>query len=218
MIDPGALRLYLVADPEHARGDLVEIVASALAGGVTMVQLRAKALTDREHLALATHLSALCARSDVPFIVNDRIDLALAAKASGVHLGVDDLPLAAARGLSGPDFIIGYSPETDQQIDSAVTEGADYLGVGPVFGTRTKSDAGAALGIAEFGRRCALSAIPVVGIGGIDTEGAPEVMRAGAAGVAVISAVLGSPDPESAAHHLRTAIDTAHQGTTSPAR
>ncbi len=218
MTRPAALHLYLVADPEQVKGDILTAVASAIAGGVSMVQLRAKSLTDRDYLALAITLSQLCRVQDVPFIVNDRLDIALAANASGVHLGVDDLPLAAARSIAGHDFIIGYSPETDEQIRSSASEGADYLGVGPVYGTRTKDDAGIALGLREFARRCDLSPLPVVGIGGITASGAADVIMAGADGVAVVSAILGARDPGATARDLREIVDATVQDRTSPAR
>jgi thiamine-phosphate diphosphorylase len=218
MMDPDLLRLYLVADPEHAPGDLVPTVVAALAGGVTIVQLRAKRLADRELLALAIRLRELSAGHDVPLIVNDRIDIALAAGTAGVHLGVDDLPLAHARALAGHGFLIGYSPETDEQIARTAAAGADYLGVGPVYGTRTKGDAGAALGIAEFSRRCDASALPVVGIGGITAANASAVVDAGAHGIAVVSAILGAPDPAAAARALRIAVDAARQDLASATR
>lgn len=199
---PSALRTYLVADPDHCRGDLPAAVESALRGGVTMVQLRAKHLSDLETLSLALQLAALCANVDVPLLVNDRLDIALAAKADGVHLGVDDLPLEAARNLGGSNFVIGYSPESSDQLRSAKARGADYLGIGPVFGTQTKSDAGVALGLQEFTNRIRLGGLPSVGIGGITAANVRSVIEAGADGVAVVSAILGAVDPESAARQL----------------
>lgn len=203
MIDlAAALRLYLVADPHGSRGDFLTAVEAALRGGVTMVQLRAKSLSDRDLLQQAIELRALCATHNAVFIVNDRVDIALASGADGIHLGVDDLPLDAARELGGPDFIIGYSPETDEQIRSAASRGASYLGIGPVFGTTSKHDAGDALGTDEFRRRIQLSNLPSVGIGGITAENAGAVINTGAVGVAVISAILASHDPEEAALQL----------------
>jgi len=207
------LRVYLVADPEHCRGDLERTVAAALAGGVTMVQLRAKALSDREQLSLARHLAGHCRNYAAPFIVNDRLDIALAAGADGVHLGIDDLPVLDARRLAGPGFVIGYSPETDPQIASAAANGADYLGVGPVFETRTKADAGGRLGLGELSRRVSLSPVPVVGIGGITRENASAVVRSGTKGVAVVSAILAAVDPALAARELLGAVGPAQSGT-----
>lgn len=197
-----SLRLYLVADPAFARLDFMATVAAALRGGVTMVQLRAKGQTDRELLTYAHELRELCSRFEALFIVNDRVDIALASKADGVHLGVDDLPVEAARSLAHPDFIVGYSPETDEDLRTAQSRGVDYLGIGPVYGTRTKSDAGDALGIEELRRRMELGKLPAVGIGGITTENSAEIMNAGAAGIAVISAILGADDAELAARQL----------------
>lgn len=203
MIDiSAALRLYLVADPQHAKGSFVESVAGALEGGVTMVQLRAKNLLDRELMDYAVVLRDVSHQFGAAFIVNDRVDIALAVGADGVHLGVDDLPLEAARILAGSEFVIGYSPETDEQIRTARERGADYLGLGPVFGTRTKSDAGDALGLDELRRRIELGALPAVGIGGISVENTASVRHAGADGVAVVSAILGAANPESAARQL----------------
>lgn len=200
---PDILALYLVADPVHVRGDLMDVVTSAIAGGVTCIQLRAKSLTDREQLDLALRIRTICSSRGVPFLMNDRLDIALAAAADGIHLGVDDLPISTVRQLTPPGFIIGFSPDNDEQIIESNRLGADYLGVGPVFGTRTKSDAGEALGLDEFARRCALSPIPVAGIGGISAPNARSVFEAGASGVAVVSAILSSENPAMAARVLR---------------
>lgn len=201
------LRVYLVADPEHARGSLEEIVSRAVANGVTAVQLRAKQLTDREALALAVRLVERCRAAGARFFVNDRLDLALASNADGVHLGVDDLPLEDARRLA-PNLIIGYSPETDQQTTEAASRGADYLGVGPVFGTSSKADAGAAIGLETIRRRALLAGIPVIGIGGITPDNAASVIEAGAVGVAVVGAILAAPDPALAARRLSGSLSS----------
>lgn len=197
------LSLYLVADPDHCPGDLVTSVQRAISGGVTCVQLRAKSLTDREHLALASRLRAVCTSAGVPFLVNDRLDIAQLSGADGIHLGIDDLPVREVRDHTPQGFVIGFSPATDAQIAASAAEGVDYLGVGPVFGTTTKANAGAALGLDEFARRCALTPLPVVGIGGITTGNAGGVLERGAAGVAVVSAVLGARDPAAAAAAIR---------------
>jgi len=200
------LRLYLVLDPDLVAGDPLEAARAAMRGGVTMLQLRAKHRTDREILALAEPLADICRREGVPFLVNDRLDLALACGADGVHLGVDDLPLAHARRLGGNALIIGYSPETDEQIRAAAANGASYLGIGPVFATSTKSDAGEPLGVAEFTRRHTLSGLPAVGIGGITMQNVSKVMEAGADGVAVVSAILAHPHPQQATAELLRVI------------
>ncbi|MGH2534050.1 MAG: thiamine phosphate synthase [Thermomicrobiales bacterium] len=205
-----ALRVYLVADPDHSRHDIVDGTAAAIAGGVSMVQLRAKHLSDREFVELARTLRSLCHAHSVPFIVNDRIDVALAVVADGVHLGVDDLPLEIARGLMGPNAIIGYSPEADDQCVAAGPLGADYLGIGPIYGTSAKEDAGEAIGVDAVGRRASLSGLPVIGIGGINAENAAKVISAGGYGVAVVNAILGQDDPKNAAERLVTAVREAY--------
>ncbi|MGH2557776.1 MAG: thiamine phosphate synthase [Thermomicrobiales bacterium] len=205
-----ALQVYLVADSDHARHRIVDATAAALSGGVSMVQLRAKQLSDRDCFALAETMCRLCRDRAVPFLVNDRVDIALAVGADGVHLGVDDLPLEDARRLLGPNAIIGFSPETDDQTIEASRRGTNYLGIGPVYGTATKSDAGSPIGADAVGRRATLSGLPVIGIGGITPENAAEVISAGAAGVAVVSAILGQNDPAFAARRLGAAVREAH--------
>ena len=194
--------LYLVAG---ARDTLTDDVAAAIRGGLTMVQLRFKDVDDRTFIDRATPVVGICREHHIPVIINDRIDIALVLSADGVHLGVDDLPLEAARRLAPSGFHIGYSPETDEQIRSAAERGATYLGIGPVYATTTKADAGSPLGLAEFRRRRLLTQLPVVGIGGIDATNARDVFVHGATGVAVSSAILGAVDIESAAVDLRTA-------------
>jgi thiamine-phosphate diphosphorylase len=204
-----ALRLYFVADPDQSTADLVDVVRSAIAGGVTAVQFRAKRLHDRDAYDLGRTVAGACRESGTAFIVNDRLDLALALEADGVHLGVDDLPIEAARRIAPPGFIVGYSPETDEQATHARERGASYLGVGPVFGTTTKSDAGEAIGLDVLQRRYLLSRLPVVGIGGITSQNAGRVIEAKASGVAVISAISGAGDPLLAAETLRKTVDEA---------
>jgi thiamine-phosphate diphosphorylase len=201
------LRLYLVADPDHVRTDLVMMIEGALRGGVTAVQLRYKHGTDREALELARWLRSRTAEHGALFLVNDRLDLALASGADGIHLGVDDLPLEDARRIGGPDLVIGYSPETDEQTRHAAERGATYLGVGPVFGTATKSDAGMAIGLETLSRRAELAGVPTIGIGGIGAQTARSVINAGAVGVAVVSAISMQESPEAAAIALRRALD-----------
>ncbi len=200
------LSVYLVADPDLATGDFLWTVEQALAGGVTAVQLRAKHHSDREVLALARAVRERCLAAGALFFVNDRLDLALAAGADGVHLGVDDLPLPEARTIAGPDFIIGYSPETDAQVAQASGAGADYLGIGPVFGTLSKADAGPRIGLGAIYRRSQLTDLPVIGIGGIGPREAGRVITAGAAGVAVAGAIMRSGAPQDVARQIREAV------------
>jgi thiamine-phosphate diphosphorylase len=203
MID--RLRLYLVADPDLCDGAVVERVEAALAGGVTAVQLRAKSMTDRGTVALGRRLRDTTSRHAALLVVNDRVDIALAVGADGVHLGVTDLDPADARAIAPPGFLIGYSP--NDAADTAGAGVADYYGIGPVFGTRSKADAGDALGLAVFADRVAGSPVPVVGIGGIEAGNAPDVIERGAAGVAVISAILSARDSREAAGRLWRAIE-----------
>jgi thiamine-phosphate diphosphorylase len=183
------------------------IAADALDAGVTCLQLRWKSASDRELHRLASTLASLAHEHQVPFLVNDRLDIALAAGADGVHLGAEDLPLDVARRLAGPAFIVGYSPESDDRIRYAASHGATYLGIGPFFETGTKADAGAALGPVEFSRRRRLTSLPVVAIGGIDAANAHKPMRAGANGVAVASAIAGAADAAGATRTLSRALN-----------
>lgn len=197
-----SLRLYLVADPDHCSSDLVTSVAFAIRGGVTMVQYRDKFSDDDQFEQRALQLRTLCDSARIPLIINDRVDIAIAIGADGVHLGVDDVPIERARELGGPEFIIGYSPEADDDLTTAKIRGCDYLGIGPVFGTKSKDDAGDALGLPEFSRRMQLGTLPTVGIGGVNVQNYRQVLLTGAQGVAVISAILGATDIESAARQL----------------
>jgi thiamine-phosphate diphosphorylase len=165
-----------------------------------MIQVRLKD-ADARTLASVTHL--MVTQLDVPVIVNDRIDVALVSGAAGVHLGADDLPVAMARALAPAGFIIGASLGSDREVATAA--GADYVGVGPVYATDTKSDAGSAIGPEGFARLGALVEVPCVGIGGITPANARAVIGAGAAGIAVVRAIFGARDPEGAARALRAA-------------
>jgi len=206
---PEHLRLYLVAGTHEAPNGLLETIEAALSGGVTAVQLREKSGSDRAILATAERVRELCLEHGAAFFLNDRLDLALAANADGVHLGVDDISIPAVRRIAGPDFVIGFSPETDLGARSARIEGASYLGVGPIFGTRSKADAGPAIGVSSLKRRIEVSGLPVIGIGGIDAGNASSVIEAGASGIAVMSAILKATDPQAAARALREAVDAA---------
>jgi thiamine-phosphate pyrophosphorylase len=203
------LAVYLVADPDQTDLPLIGLVEAALAGGATAVQLRAKSLSDRELVALADDLGNRCRAAGALFVVNDRLDIALAVGADGVHLGVDDLPIERARMIAGPTFVVGYSPETDGQAAAASRRGANYLGIGPVFGTRSKADAGEAIGLATLRRRVGLAGIPAIGIGGIDSTNAASVVECGAAGVAVVGAILRAQDPTDATKMLADAVTTS---------
>ena len=204
------LAVYLVADPDQTTSDLPTTVIEAIDGGVTAVQFRSKRQTDRDAFALAGRLRAICRDRYLPFIVNDRVALALAVDADGVHVGVDDLPVKIVRRLLGPSRIVGYSPETDEQARTAARGCVDYLGIGPVFSTSSKDDAPPPIGIDGIRRITRLASIPVVGIGGITAERASSVVNAGAAGVAVIGAILRAPNPAGAAKTLRDAVEQVY--------
>ncbi|MGL5736434.1 MAG: thiamine phosphate synthase, partial [Beijerinckiaceae bacterium] len=191
-----------------ARG-LIDVALEAAAGGATLVQLRDPHAKGRDYLEQARALVAALHPKGIPLIVNDRPDIALAAGAAGVHVGQDDVPPAAARGIMGLDAIIGLSITGPDQI-SAVDAGiVDHLGVGPVFGPGVKTDAKPAIGLDGLRLCVRLSPLPVVAIGAIALDNAADCIRAGAQGVAVISAIAAQPDPRLAAVRLRTRVDAA---------
>jgi thiamine-phosphate pyrophosphorylase len=204
--------LYLVTDPELGRGrSLVEIVGAAVTGGVTLVQLRDKRADGRVLLEQARALKALLDPHGIPLIVNDRIDVALAAGAAGCHVGQSDLPAEDARAILGPDAIIGLSIDALDQARAADSEHVDYVAHGPFAATGTKPDAGAPVGARGIAAVRELSALPLVAIGGIDAGNAADAIRAGADGIAVVSAIVAAADPEAAARELRAVIDTARR-------
>ncbi len=204
--------LYVILDARAARGrPLLEVARAVVRGGATVLQLRDKDLTTRQLLGAAQELRAWAHASRVPFIVNDRVDVALASDADGVHLGPDDLPPDVARGLLGPGRVIGVSAGTVDEAREAVQAGADYIGVGSVFATASKADAGEPIGVAGFGAIARAVRIPAVAIGGIGLSNAGQPVAAGAAGVAVISAVVGAPDVERAAREIREQVEQARR-------
>ena len=186
--------IYLVTDEACLHGrPLPECVEEALAAGVTLVQYRAKAADGGVLYAEACKLKELCDKYNVPLIINDRLDIALAVGAAGVHLGQDDLPCAVARRLLGEDFIIGVSAHNPAEAVQAVSEGADYLGCGAVFGTATKHDV-AKLGLENLRAIRKAVAVPMVGIGGITADNYAEVLATGADGAAIVSGILAQDD------------------------
>jgi thiamine-phosphate pyrophosphorylase len=212
------LTLYLVVGSGVTQGrPLDEVVTAALRGGVTLVQLREKALGDAELVEAARALKGRLAPLGVPLILNDRVEVAKAAGADGVHLGQDDLDAARARQILGPDGLIGVSAGTAEEAARIDKGLADYVGIGAVYATATKPDAGPPIGIAGLSTlAAALAPLPVVAIGGIGAGNAAEVMASSAAdGIAVVSAICGAPDPEAAARTLRRQIDAGRQGATS---
>jgi thiamine-phosphate pyrophosphorylase len=181
--------------------DPVAVCRAAVRGGATMLQVRDKEAPPRELLHL---VRALVVALPVPVLVNDRVDVALAAGAAGAHLGQDDVPIGAVRPHVPAGFVLGASVGSAAEADRARPAPADYWSVGPCFATSTKPDAGAPLGPAGFGAlaRLAPRGVPVIGIGGISATNARLILQAGAVGVAVIAAVLGAADPETAARAL----------------
>lgn len=206
------LSLYLVTDPEMtARRGLVETVAAAVEGGVTMVQLRHKDGPARMVAEAGRALHALLAPRGIPLIVNDRIDVAHAIGAEGVHVGQDDLLPAAARAILGPRAIIGLSITGENQLAGCDPAGVDYVGLGPLFPTGTKADAAGALGEAAFAVIRRRLPCPVVAIGGITAHNAARAIAAGADGIAVVSAICAAADPGAAARALRAAVNAARK-------
>jgi thiamine-phosphate pyrophosphorylase len=202
---PGSWRLYVITDERVSRNrSHLEVAEAAIRGGADVIQLRDKTASSGALYRIAVALRKLTRDAKVPFIVNDRLDIALAADADGVHVGQDDLPAAVARRLLGPGKILGVSTETPEEALLAEKDGADYLGVGPVFEARgTKADAGAPKGpgmITPIRRCCPL---PIVAIGGIKADNAGMVREAGADAAAVISAIVGADDIAEAARQMK---------------
>src|SRR5260221_1587673 len=198
-----ALRLYLLADAGLApSAELIQIVAAALRGGVTAVQLRAKAATTLELLELARNLNAVCREANVPFMVNDRVDVALAAGADGAHvghIGEEDLSPHDARRLLGAKAIVGVSVGNGQEAHQATSQGASYVSAGPMFATSTKSNAGPAAGEALLRSVRAATRLPLVVIGGITPQRSAGLFAAGADGVCVGAAIGRATDPPAVA-------------------
>lgn len=200
-------RLYVIIDRAASVGrDLADLAAAAIRGGADVVQLRDKTASHREFLKEAQRVVSVTRRSSVPLIINDRIPVARAVGADGVHLGQDDVAIAIARRRLGPGRLIGKSTHSLEQALAAQGEGADYIGFGPVFPTPTKPDYGS-VGISMIRQVVDTVTIPVVCIGGIDGGLLPQVLRAGAACVAVVRAVCAAPDPEAAARALKHQIE-----------
>ena len=199
--------LYLIADADFASGkDLVPLIEAAVRGGVTVVQLRAKGFPFHDFLELARRTAASLDKRHIPLIINDQVDVALACGAAGVHLGQDDMPPAIVRKVLSKGTVIGVSVNTPAEAIEAERQGADYVGAGPVFRTATKATDLTVLGPEGIRRIKAGLHIPVVAVGGITVENARAVREAGADGIAVVSAILGGPDPQKAARELKRAI------------
>lgn len=202
--------LYLVTDRDLSLGrPLEEVVLACVRGGVSLVQLREKDLSTRLFIEEARRIKSLLAPYRVPLIINDRVDVALAVGAEGVHIGQDDMPYPEARRLLGDGAVIGLSVETEEQVREAEAYDVAYLGVSPVFETRTKTDTKGSWGLPGLARVRKLSRHPLVAIGGISAANAEAVIRAGADCVAVVSALSSAPDPRAEAERLAGIISRA---------
>jgi thiamine-phosphate pyrophosphorylase len=203
-----ALRLYMVTDQSSAGSrSLMDVVAAAVQGGVTCVQLREKQLNTRDFFAQAVALKALLAPHGIPLVINDRIDVALACGAQGVHLGQSDMPVAQARQLLPPEVFIGWSVETMDDVARSASLPVDYLGVSPIHATPTKTDTQVPWGLEGLRKVRCSTALPLVAIGGIHAGNARAVLSAGANGLALVSALCAAADPRAAAAALRELID-----------
>lgn len=203
------LRLYLVTDSDLCLGrSLEEVVCEAVKGGVTMVQLREKSASTRTFVELAQRLKPVCAAVGVPLIINDRLDVALAVDADGVHIGQSDMPYEVARRILGPDKIIGLSVENFDDLERANALDVDYVGISPVYGTPTKTDTAEPFGLEGLRRAVELSVHPTVAIGGMNASTVGDVMAVGTDGVAVVSAICSAPSPREATRELLRVIES----------
>lgn len=201
------LALYAVTDSAWLNGRALEdVVAEAIAGGATFVQLREKHVTHEERCEMARRVLGVCRAAGVPFVVDDDVACALAVGADGVHVGQSDTGCREAREALGPNAIVGVSAQTVEEARRAACDGADYLGVGAVFSTATKEDA-TDVGLEGLARVCAATELPVVAIGGLTAANIGELKGSGVCGAAVVSAIFAAPDPRSAAAELRKAVE-----------
>jgi len=197
-------RLHVLTDTVlQSRFSHFELARMAIDGGADTIQFRQKNGSTKELITTARKLKGMCAETGVPFIVNDRIDVAIASKADGVHLGQDDFPISLARKLLGKDVIIGGSAVTLEDAQKCFADGADYVGFGPVYPTSSKPDASSPTGIELMKEVIKAISIPIIAIG---AQNVPEVMRAGAYGIAVISAVCCQADPKKATQDLSESL------------
>jgi thiamine-phosphate pyrophosphorylase len=201
-------KLHVLTDTVlQTRYSHLELAGLAVAGGADTIQFRQKAGSTREMIRVAEEMQDLCTKAGVTFLVNDRIDVAIAAHADGVHLGQSDFPIPLARKLLGDDAIIGGSAGTLEEARKCLTEGADYVGFGPVYATTSKDDAGPVSGLGLLGQIVREIPLPIIAIGGVTTDNIPLIIEAGAYGVAVISAVCCQSDPLDAARCLRCVLE-----------
>ena len=199
--------LHVITDTTlQSRFTHAELGELAIAGGADTLQFRQKEGTTRQLITAAESMQAICERHNVPLIVNDRADIALAVGAAGAHFGQDDMPVSIGRQILPTDAIIGASARTEKKILAAISESADYIGFGPIYGTTSKPDAETAKGLDRLRRMCDIAACPVIAIGGITVQTAKDVIQAGAHGIAVISAVCAHREPTVATQALLNEI------------
>lgn len=206
-------KLHILTDTLlQSRFSHIELTEQAIAGGADTIQFRHKLGTTREMIQVATEMKRLCTEKGVIFIVNDRIDIAIASEADGVHLGQDDFPIPLARKLLGDNRIIGGSAATMEEAKKCLSDGADYVGFGPVYPTGSKDDAGPVSGIDTLRNIVETIPLPIIAIGGIDEENTWGIIQAGAHGIAVISAVCCKENPEEATKGLYEATRSRKSG------
>ena len=200
-------RLHILTDDVlQSAFSHVELARLAIKGGADTIQFRQKMGSTKRLIEIALHIKELCYKENAIFIVNDRVDVAMAVDADGVHLGQEDLPIPLARKLLGKGKIIGGSAATPEEVEKCFSEGADYVGFGPVYPTASKTDAGPVSGIRILRKVVQETPLPIIAIGGITSEKVSEVMQAGAYGIAVISAVCCAKEPEAATSFLQKAL------------
>ena len=188
-----------------------QLAEMAIAGGADAIQFRQKNGSTRQHIEMLKLVKSVCTINRIPLIVNDHADVAMAMEVDGVHFGQDDMPISLAKQILPPDMIVGASARTEGKILDAIVSGADYIGFGPVFQTSSKVDAEEAKGLDKLKHICQVATCPVIAIGGITKETTYEVIKCGAHGIAVISAVCASPDPQQATQSLLAEIQRGKQ-------
>ncbi len=196
-------KLHVLTDTVlQSRFSHSKLAMLAIKGGADTIQYRQKKGSTREMIRIATQMKQVCSEYGVPLIVNDRVDVAMAAKADGVHLGQDDYPIPQARELLGQEMIIGGSASNMEEVEKCFIDGADYVGFGPVYSTTSKEDAGSVKGLAGLAEVVKAIDVPIIAIGGIGLENVSEVLQTGVHGIAVISSVCCQEDPEQATRSL----------------
>lgn len=199
--------LHVITDTSlQTRFTHPQLAELAIQGGTDTIQFRQKQGTTRELVDIAQQMQEICTRYNVPLIVNDRADIALAVGAEGTHFGQDDMQVAIGRRILSTETIIGASARTEEKILEAISQGADYIGYGPIYQTASKSNAENPKGLETLQRMCEIAPCPVIAIGGITIDTVADVMRVGAHGIAVISAVCGQKDPLEATRNLMNEI------------